>query len=398
MATETGTDSPAGIPPEAAVSGQPRPLRRILWGALYLLYLGIVLEGGARLIIWPDRSFNFVVRGPYDDESSNRLAWARRHHGPQKFYYSFFVHHPVRGWAVAPNVRNMSVFQGKILNSNSRGFRGETEYLESPPVGKKRIVVLGDSFTFGDEVSDNETYAHYLETLLPDTEVMNLGVGGYGHDQILLYLEEEGVKYHPDIVLLGFCWVEMPRNLQGFASYWKPRFVLRNGELVLTHVPVPRPEEVLRQEIYRSKSLDLGLIFWHRFSYRLGLEQNEGHEITVAIFDEMVATCRRIGATPVIAYLPVNNELVAVDEAMSANELFLSQYCESRRIPCAFLRPNFSAARKRGVDLYWRGHWRPDEHLIAAHGLKDFLVQKGLVPAPPESAEVASPVGTYDRR
>ena len=74
---------------------------------------------------------------------------------------------------------------------------GKTEHQYQPTPGRHRIVTLGDSYTFGDEVSDDETYSHYLERCLPDTEVMNFGLSGYGHDQMLLYLEQEGVKYHP---------------------------------------------------------------------------------------------------------------------------------------------------------------------------------------------------------
>ena len=53
--------------------------------------------------------------------------------------------------------------------------------------------MLGDSFTFGEDVGDDETYSHHLEQLLPGTEVINLGVHGYGHDQMLIYLREEGI-------------------------------------------------------------------------------------------------------------------------------------------------------------------------------------------------------------
>ena len=38
-----------------------------------------------------------------------------------------------------------------------------------------RILFLGDSYTFGDNVSDNETYPFYLQQMLPNTEVINMG-------------------------------------------------------------------------------------------------------------------------------------------------------------------------------------------------------------------------------
>jgi hypothetical protein len=364
-----------------ATSSKPNLARRILKLALYILYLVVILELMARVIVWPDRVLQAIHRWPFDS-SSNRLLWVRGHHGRRGPDNPIFTYDSLRGWAVSPNLKEMSVFEGKVLNSNSRGIRGKVEYAEIPSFGKKRIVVLGSSFTFGDEVSDNETYAHYLEMLLPNTEILNLGVGGYGHDQMLLYFKEEGVKYHPDIVLLGFGWRDTWWNIVGFSNYWKPRFEMRNHQLVLTHVPVPRPEEILREEIYRSKLSDLGVIFWHELGLRRGFEQNEVTEITAAIFDEIVSTCQRIGATPVFVYLPVQSDLFDTQEGLSPGEQPLSRYCKSRDIPCVFLRPAFRAARAKGVALYTRSHWQPHEHMIAARALKDFLVEKGFIQVP----------------
>src|SRR5262245_47270071 len=104
-----------------------------------------------------------------------------------------------------------------------------------------RIVVLGDSFTFGEEVSDTETYPHLLQELLPTVEVINLGVHGYGHDQMLVLFREEGSKYEPSLVVLGFVASDMERNLMGFRDYAKPRFVVTGGELRLVGTPVPHP-------------------------------------------------------------------------------------------------------------------------------------------------------------
>jgi hypothetical protein len=364
-----------------ATSSKAHSARQILKLALYILYLLIILEIMARVIVWPDRVLQAIHRWPFDS-SSNRLLWVRRHHGHQGSDSLVFTYDSLRGWAISPNLREMNAFEGKILTSNSRGIRGKTEYAETPSFGKKRIVILGSSFTFGDEVSDDETYSHYLETLLPGTEVLNLGVGGYAHDQMLLYLKEEGVKYHPDIVMLGFGWRDTWWNIIGFSNYWKPRFEMRDHQLVLTHVPVPRPEEILRKEIYRSKLWDLGVVFWHELGLRLGFEQNEVSEITAAILDEIVSTCHRIGATPVFVYLPVQSDLFGTQKGFSPAEQPLSQYCESRHVPCVFLRPAFMAARAKGVALHTRPHWQPDEHMIAARALKDFLVEKGLVQAP----------------
>src|SRR5262249_22825023 len=160
--------------------------------------------------------------------------WVRRQNRMRRLYYTFDEHSPTRGWAVKANVRDFPAFSnGATVNTNSEGVRGQREYANPKPPGITRILIFGDSFTFGDEVADDETCAARLEQMLPGTEVVNLGVHGYGHDQMLLYLEEVGARYQPDVVLLGFVYLDMTRNLLGFRDFAKPRFDVQGDHLVL---------------------------------------------------------------------------------------------------------------------------------------------------------------------
>jgi GDSL-like Lipase/Acylhydrolase family len=272
----------------------------------------------------------------------------------------------------------MSVFDGKVLNSNSKGLRGKTEYAYQRTPGKRRILVLGDSFTFGEEVSDDETYAHYLEAALPNTEVLNLGVQGYGHDQMLQYLKEEGVKYRPDIVILGFASLDIYRNTWTFFAYAKPRFNLVSGHLELTNVPVPTPETVLSQEPYRSKAVDLAVMLHEKIRWSLGEKETEARKLTAAILDEIVATTRSIGAVPVIVDMPVYDEINDANVSMSGLEQYLHEYCQQRGLACPFLRPRFRDGVKEGRNFNTRGHWSPEAHRVAAEAIRDFLAMSNL--------------------
>jgi lysophospholipase L1-like esterase len=160
------------------------------------------------------------------DEYSNRK---------NKLESGYCLYHPTRGWALKPNIHDMKVFDNKVLNSNSRGIRGTAEYSYNKNPSRTRILVLGDSFTFGEEVSDNETYPCNLQQLLPNTEIINLRMPGYGHDQMLIYLQEEGSKYTPDVVILGFLTPDMTRNMLMFRDYAKPKFILTNEQLSLVN-------------------------------------------------------------------------------------------------------------------------------------------------------------------
>ncbi len=86
-------------------------------------------------------------------------------------------------------------------------------------------------------------------------EVVALGTAGYSTDQELIWLESEGLRYEPDLVVLMFHPNDIWYNAQ--PDYWrgsKPLFVESGDTLALTNVPVPEPssEEVTRAPSDRS--------------------------------------------------------------------------------------------------------------------------------------------------
>lgn len=92
---------------------------------------------------------------------------------------------------------------GEAITVNERGYRGAL-HAALPAPGRTRILMLGDSITFGTGVGDDETFSRLLDTR-PGLEVLNLGVDGYGTDQALIRLEREGLAYRPHVVVLNFC-------------------------------------------------------------------------------------------------------------------------------------------------------------------------------------------------
>ena len=321
------------------------------------------------------------------DDASYRLQWIKLHGEHKDWTGPFAVYDPTRGWALKSGIQDMRVFDGTILNTNSRGLRGKLEYNYERTPGKPRIVVLGDSFTFGAEVADDATYPDYLESHIPNSEVLNFGVQGYGHDQILLYLKEEGIKYHPDIVILGFTYIDIYRNIENFFAYAKPKFTLSPGGLQLSNVPVPTPERVLAEEPYRPKTFDILFILKEKLRWALGKNEAEAREVTGQLLDQIISTTRSIGAVPVFVYLPVNEEIAPLSQfgittnspAVDDREQYLSIICEKEKLPCLFLRPRFREEVQKGVDLHPRGHWNATAHSIAGEEIKNFLSRNGLI-------------------
>ena len=99
---------------------------------------------------------------------------------------------------------------GTVIKTNLKGLR-DYEFPEKKPEGVFRIIVLGDSITEGHAIDIESTYPKKLEKLLNKGkptrkhEVINCGVTGYNTFQELIFLKEKGIKYQPDLVIVGFC-------------------------------------------------------------------------------------------------------------------------------------------------------------------------------------------------
>jgi lysophospholipase L1-like esterase len=89
---------------------------------------------------------------------------------------------------------------------NSLGFRGRELSVRKAP-GTRRILCLGDSFTYGEFVNDDETFPYYLEGTLRgagfDVDVVNDGVEDTTIVDHFAFLKK-GIAISPDIVILTF--------------------------------------------------------------------------------------------------------------------------------------------------------------------------------------------------
>jgi hypothetical protein len=124
------------------------------------------------------------------------------------------------------------------VRNNGDGFRDRPH----GPKTKKRLAVVGDSSVWGYDVEANERFTEKLQSRLPDWEVLNLGVSGYGTDQELLILRKWFDRYQPDLVLLVFSDNDMVEDRLNIihGGYYKPYFESVGQTLVLRGIPVPK--------------------------------------------------------------------------------------------------------------------------------------------------------------
>lgn len=98
---------------------------------------------------------------------------------------------------------------GVDVSINSHGLR-DREIPYETPANTKRIIMLGDSVTFGWGVPFDKTASKQLESLINGSsrperfEVIDTGVGNYNSQMEVEYFFNEGVKYSPDIIVLNY--------------------------------------------------------------------------------------------------------------------------------------------------------------------------------------------------
>ncbi|MFA5156563.1 MAG: hypothetical protein WC532_04150 [Candidatus Omnitrophota bacterium] len=122
-----------------------------------------------------------------------------------------------------------TVYDGKPVAINSAGFRGG-EYKISKDKDTFRVVLIGDSATFGRMLSFEDSIGERLRSALSSAcpgrkvEVLNMGVEGYNSAQELEVLKAKGLKYGPDLVVVYYCFND-PEEPE---YYFEKNFINRN--------------------------------------------------------------------------------------------------------------------------------------------------------------------------
>jgi hypothetical protein len=85
--------------------------------------------------------------------------------------------------------------------ANSDGFRGRREFGQADD--RFRVLVVGDSFVFGQGVREDDRLTEQMERLEPRWRVDNMGMTGWGPDLMVRAIERYGGKIRPEVVVLA---------------------------------------------------------------------------------------------------------------------------------------------------------------------------------------------------
>lgn len=232
-----------------------------------------------------------------------------------------------------------------------------------------RILLLGDSFTFGIGNNYEETWAHFFEQRMRQqgrtVEVINAGVPGYDTRTELLYLEGLLSRLQPDVVVLAFLPNDVfTNNLPGN----KPalRMVVERGEKKhVLHVV-----SLLQRLIARNDWL---YARWYRRSARGPFFERvppepvvEQLNITEQLLERVHARCQEDGVALLVLSLPQQFQVLVEARSLDFENIDVQHIDE--RMAMVARRNGFTwittldtlamAYRENGNPLYYRvdGH------------------------------------------
>lgn len=338
-------------------------------------------------------------------------AWSRPSAGPVT-KGDYMDYDPEFGWKLSPGTHGgyRSLEFEVSFSINQAGLRESRELAPKAP-GTGRILLVGDSFTFGFGVADEDRFGDRLDRRFPAVDVWNLGVPGTGTGQQLLLYERVGARFDADVVVLGYFTEHILRNAHrgrvatGGRMIPKPAFELRDdGELVLTNVPVPR--EIMKQspvarewEERNSAGVPIpfkGLLQRHSQLYILLRDRLKGllyarletnavpfpqyekgrreWELTKALIRRLRDRVHENGSEFLLVLIP-NREYVVRDYVEDLPEQLLVSFARREGIDVVDLLPALERAARDGGEPYFRTdpHWTPEGHAVAAEVLADHL-------------------------
>jgi len=316
------------------------------WNLVVLLVLVALIDIGAR----------FFIRGKgrllFDD---SELFVGDR---------PFVTDHPTRGFALQPNFASGSV------RINSDGFRG-AEFPEQFQ-GMYRILVVGESTTFGWKVGDGETYPHQLQGYLrragaDSVCVINAGVPSYTSLQTRIYLGELLPRIKPQLVIVNIMWNDIWFSSLGS---WSPR------RLVL------RRPGAAHRFLLKHSGLYMALSQRAARGYEAGNFNREALDFYMENLDSIFMECGKYGAEALLLRPPLD----AMVSHIEGTSYFTSPFL--KRSSKEFLRSARTVARKQGVPLV-------EHRLSGGHEYRSGLFKDPIHPTAAGNRLIAEDLGKF---
>jgi lysophospholipase L1-like esterase len=328
-------------------------LRNLALAAASLLVFWIAVEGGTRLAgLRPERRVN-----PHFDWGTRGEFWRFR---------------PGARWKTSEGDHPVSI--------NAYGLRDRE--VGPPRPGGFRILVLGDSVTFGHGVAIDDAFVRKLEARLEERgraiEVLNAGIPGWSTRQQRIFYEDHSAGMAPDLVLVGFVlndFTEIHRGLirvdpeREMALFRTLAGLARRSAAVAAlkraYETVRNPEQ---REIREIRDLA---------TQADSPEVQRAIELTLEELRDLAALARARGDAFALVVFPFRFQFAAED--LDAPQRVLREFAREEKIPFLDTLPILRQYPVEDV-LLDHDHLTALGHTVVAEALVDWLERKSLLP------------------
>lgn len=316
--------------------------------------------------------------------------------------------HPVYGWTEKPNTQYLERLTTKddwsLHTYNEDGFR------DTFNSGERNVIVLGDSFTRGTLVGDNETFTFLLDAWTPDTAFHNYGIGNYGTaNELALYQDIADEKEHDLVILAYFLGNDAADNVDGNPK--RPAYTVEDGTVELAHAPqevsdfeetlssggglvqipaIQRVQDILRRNTRAYQFINRKIrIVLSRFSGYQGLPTGEALQerlnLTKALLEEVGRTADRNSAELLIAIVPPKAEITGNPPGAhvtywNAQRNMLSEVVAVENVRLLDLKPALQdATTTQQLFGVLDAHMNENGHRVTARTLYNTLADQGHI-------------------
>lgn len=343
----------------------------------------------------------------------------------------FFYDEKLGGVVPVPNQKGFKKFPDVYYyeyQNNNIGMRDKRNVADYQKYAN-RILCIGDSFTYGWGVNDDETFSRILEKKInkDSIAVLNAGTSGVGTDYVLKFLQVRGQELKPNSVIYFYFDNDMTDNMANAYFHIENDSIIGNDKNSVTRGNALKKNKLINNSLYNflsSYSQLFGLV-----RYNLGVIWNKRVEeenrknsaiaektksLAPAVSNAAPSAAKQPVATPVASinkqdslyhtykylsaakkeaeklgaqflmfYIPSHISLQELQQSGKIGvEQSLKKYCEENRIDFYSFAGQVARA-KNPIEAYYLPvdyHWNKDGHALAGNYIYEVLKQKGIVP------------------
>jgi hypothetical protein len=229
---------------------------------------------------------------------------------------------------------------------NGSGFR-ERAFSAAKAPGTYRIAVIGDSFTYGNGIRQEDRYSDLMQAHLPDHfEVLNFGQPGANTPEHRHQVEVLLPQIHPDFVLLQWYVNDTEDDDSTGRPTFHPLLPFRGLHGWLS-------EKSAFYTVANMKWAEMQVLAGMTVSYPEFLQHRRGDpnshdsQLDRRLLTELIEMCKRAGVPIGIVLFPDTAASMGDDYPFGYLHQRVLDVCTAQNITCLDLRKDFSLVKER---------------------------------------------------